>query len=123
MKIKTTIRALGVIALIGYSAVGCTTVPQPVSGVAKSNTSTCRNARPPYPPAALALGQQGRVKAEVLIAADGTYLKGKVRKSSGSDLLDAATLAAASSWCWKPKYVNGVAVEAWQEFEYVWALE
>ena len=123
MKVKKTIRALGVIACIGYSAVGCMTVPQSASDVKSSNTSTCRNAPPTYPAEAQRRGQEGVVKAAVLVAADGTYLNGEVRKSSGSPLLDNATIAAAATWCWKPKYANGVAVEAWHEFDYTWSLK
>ncbi len=122
MKVKKTIRALGVIACLGYGVVACVSVPQPVSDVKISNSSTCRNAPPTYPDEAQRRGMEGVVKAAVLVAADGTYLQGEVRKSSGSRLLDDATIAAAATWCWKPKYANGVAVDAWHEFDYTWSL-
>jgi protein TonB len=79
--------------------------------------------RPAYPEESQRKGEQGTVKAAVLIAADGLFLKGEVRKSSGFPRLDAATLAAAARWCWKPKVENGVPVEAWHEFDYKWALD
>ncbi len=123
MKVEKIFRALGIIACIGFSAVGCATVPQPGSDIKTSSISTCRNAPPTYPAEAQRQGQEGKVKAAVLVGADGTYLKGEVRKSSGSPLLDDATIAAAATWCWKPKYAAGVAVEAWQEFDYTWSLK
>jgi TonB family protein len=63
------------------------------------------------------------VRVAVLVGADGGFLKGEVRKSSGSRELDQATIAAASGWCWKPSTENGMAVEKWQEFSYTWQLD
>ncbi|XYJ11694.1 alpha/beta fold hydrolase [Telluria sp. B2] len=92
------------------------------SGTGSAQARNCRNTRPAYPERAQRQEMEGVVKAAVLIAADGSYLKGKIRKSSGWRLLDDATLAAAAGWCWKPTYENGVPVEAWQEFDYTWSL-
>ena len=92
------------------------------SGTGSAQARNCRNTRPAYPVRAQREEMEGVVKAAVLIAADGSYLKGKIRKSSGWPLLDDATIAAAAGWCWKPTYENGVPVEAWQEFDYEWSL-
>lgn len=92
-------------------------------GTGSAQARNCRSTRPAYPERAQRQEMEGVVKAAVLIAADGRYLKGKIRKSSGWPLLDDTTLAAASGWCWKPTYENGVPVEAWQEFDYTWSLQ
>lgn len=120
---KTIVRMIGLAAFIAVGASGCKTPPQSAPAVVKPSRGACRNVPPAYPLEARRLGLEGLVKAAVLIAADGTYKKGEVRKSSGSRILDDATIAAASTWCWKPTYEKGVPVEGWQEFDYRWSLQ
>jgi periplasmic protein TonB len=51
--------------------------------------------RPPYPPASIHLGEEGRVTLALLIGADGRVTDGKVDRSSGYPRLDQAALEAA----------------------------
>jgi protein TonB len=110
---------------IGLSACADTQTPQVATnaGSAGQARKACANTRPAYPAEALRSGAEGVVTVGVLVAADGSFLKGEVRKSSGSRDLDQATVAAASGWCWKPRIENGVPVEGWQEFSYTWTLD
>lgn len=110
---------------IGLAACSSTQGPQAETDAGKLGYShkACANTRPVYPAEALRAGAQGVVTVAVLIGADGSFLQGKVRKSSGSRELDLATVAAASGWCWKPLTENGVPVEGWKEFSYAWKLD
>jgi protein TonB len=60
---------------------------------------------PDYPAEAQAVGEQGRVSLQFLCGVDGHLRDIKVTTSSGSERLDAATLATASTGIWRCKPV------------------
>lgn len=114
---------IGLATCIGIGIAACASPPQPQTPQPAAGSKPCASKKPPYPAEALLSGHQGVVRVAALIAADGSFLKGEVRKSSGSAILDRATVAAASGWCWKPSVENGAPVQAWQEFDYTWTLD
>ncbi len=69
--------------------------------------------KPVYPPEALKQGIEGKVYIRSLIDKNGDPVKVEVFKSSGSDLLDKAALAAAKKAKFKPAMQNAQPVAVW----------
>jgi protein TonB len=69
------------------------------------------DARPIYPPAALAAQVQGVVIAEVLLGTDGSVLEARILRSI--PLLDQAALDAVYQWKFEPVLLNGSPIEAY----------
>ena len=68
---------------------------------------------PPYPIAAIRLGQQGTVVLRIRVGTDGSPLSVSIEKSSGSRLLDqAARQQVLRHWRFVPAQVDGQIVEA-----------
>jgi len=65
-----------------------------------------------YPVEALKRGREGRVVLDFVVDAKGTVRESVVRRSSGSDRLDTAALAAAAQWRFQPEVKNGATVPA-----------
>ena len=68
---------------------------------------------PPYPPKARVAGLEGRVRAKLLISAQGTVSEVALVLSSGTDSLDRAALEALKAWRFLPARRDGRAVPAW----------
>jgi TonB family protein len=66
---------------------------------------------PPYPPEAMKAKRQGVVVLELTVSREGRVSSVRVVKSAASDL-DAAALAAARQWEYRPALLDGAAVEA-----------
>lgn len=88
---------------------------------AEINASACR--KPPYPPAAKRLQEQGTVMLKFRIGTDGKVITGLVQSSSGHQRLDQAALDALSLCRFVPGTVDGVPEESWAMVNYVWRLE
>ncbi|UCE32104.1 MAG: TonB family protein, partial [Burkholderiales bacterium] len=71
------------------------------------------NEPPRYPAAARRMGDEGEVRLDVLIGADGSVKEVRLSASSGSPLLDEAAMRTVRTWRFKPATANGVPVEAW----------
>ncbi len=56
---------------------------------------------------------EGRVVLALLVRADGTVAEVKIEASSGSDVLDAAALAAAAGWRFRPATRDGSPIKSW----------
>lgn len=67
---------------------------------------------PPYPPLALENGEEGTVRIEVIVEADGRISSAKIVKRSGSTRLDNAALKAARGANIRPKVINGEPVRS-----------
>lgn len=67
---------------------------------------------PPYPQLAMENGDEGTVRVEVIVEANGRISSAKVVKSSGSTILNNAALKAARSANIKPKMINGEPVRS-----------
>ncbi|MFQ5829278.1 MAG: energy transducer TonB [Candidatus Methylomirabilia bacterium] len=68
--------------------------------------------KPPYPEAARARETEGTVFLLLQVLPDGRVGEVKVKKSSGSRLLDEAAVKAASSWTFTPARRGPTPVEA-----------
>mgnify|MGYP002742244847 FL=1 len=62
---------------------------------------------PPYPPMSQDEGEEGTVKLEVIVEANGSVSSARVTKSSGHKRLDNAALNAAKKARYAPKQVDG----------------
>lgn len=75
-------------------------LPRPLAG----------NPTPPYPPDALAANQQGRVILSVFVGANGSVVRAKLVKSSGTQSLDEAAMATVQLWRFSPARRGGTQV-------------
>ena len=70
------------------------------------------------------MGEQGEVRLDVHVAADGTVSEVRVRHSSGSSALDQAAIATVRSWRFKPATVDDQPVAEWYlNWKWVFKLE
>lgn len=69
-------------------------------------------ATPPYPARAREEGEEGEVRIEMIVEANGTVSHAKIIKRSGSRALDNAALNAAKNARVSPKKINGVPVRS-----------
>lgn len=70
------------------------------------------NPRPPYPPLARRMGEEGVVRLRVRVGVDGKPLSVQVARSSGSRVLDDAAERAVSGWRFVPARRGDEAVAA-----------
>jgi protein TonB len=68
------------------------------------------NPKPPYPPEAERLHQQGRVILEVQVSAEGRAVSVSVKHSSGFPLLDNAAVQGVQRWTFDPARIGGLPV-------------
>jgi TonB family protein len=78
---------------------------------------------PEYPKGALRWDQEGTVKLELLIGADGKVRESAVQSSSLYPALDNAAQEGVHRCEFLPKVVNGKAVESHLQYRYKWSLE
>ncbi|RIK98608.1 MAG: energy transducer TonB [Burkholderiales bacterium] len=82
------------------------------------------NTPPPYPGAARRMGDQGEVRLDVHVGADGTVLDVRLRQSSGSPLLDRTAIETVRRWRFDPATVDGRPVAAWyHDWRWVFRLD
>jgi protein TonB len=88
------------------------------------DASWAGNAPPPYPAAARRMGEQGEVRLDVHVGADGSVIDVQVRASSGSPALDRSAMDAVRRWRFRPATVDGQAVSEWyRDWKWVFRLE
>lgn len=93
----------------GVSSMGAYAGPAPVRlGGNVREPRKLKDAKPVYPPDALASRVTGIVILEVIIDADGKIAQAKILRSV--PMLAQAALAAVTQWEYEPTFVNGVAV-------------
>jgi protein TonB len=88
-------------------------------GAAILDTNQCR---PVYPHEAMRRGEQGVVKLQFTVGANGKLVGSAVIKSSGFRELDQAALTALIRCRFKPAYRNNVAAQEAFVMEYRWEL-
>jgi protein TonB len=71
------------------------------------------NAKPTYPKASRALGEQGRVLLDVFVQVDGSVGEIRLHQSSGFDRLDDAALKAVRQWHYHPARQAGKEIAMW----------
>ncbi|PRN87496.1 energy transducer TonB [Acinetobacter baumannii] len=79
--------------------------------------------KPEYPREALMNEEQGTVRICVLVDTSGKVIDAKVKKSSGSKILDKAATKAYSLCTFKPAMKDGVPQQDWYEIEYPFVIE
>lgn len=79
------------------------------------------NVAPPYPGTARRLGEQGEVRLDVHVGADGTVLEVRLRASSGSTTLDRSAIDTVRRWRFTPARVDGQAIDAWYR-DWTWTF-
>jgi protein TonB len=82
------------------------------------------NAAPPYPASARRMGEQGEVRLDVHVGADGTVLDVQLRATSGSPTLDRTAIDTVRRWRFRPATVDGQPVPEWyRDWKWVFRLE
>ena len=72
------------------------------------------NPKPPYPALSKRLGEEGIVRLNILVNADGSVAKLEIAKSSGYARLDEVALKTVqSSWKFEPARQAGKPIQAW----------
>lgn len=79
--------------------------------------------KPEYPREAEMSGEQGTVRIRVLVDTNGKVIEAKIKKSSGSRILDKAATKAYSLCTFKPAMKDGVPQQDWYEIEYPFVIE
>ncbi|RPH46639.1 MAG: energy transducer TonB [Burkholderiales bacterium] len=70
------------------------------------------------------MGEQGEVRLDVHVGADGAVIDVQVRASSGSPALDRAAIDTVRRWRFRPATVDGQAVAEWyRDWKWVFRLE
>ncbi len=82
------------------------------------------NPTPPYPAMARRMGDSGEVQLDVHVGEQGTVLDVKLKRSSGSSLLDQSAIDTVRKWRFKPATVDGKPVAEWYyNWKWVFRLE
>ena len=97
--------------------------PPPVRTAPREDASWAGNTKPPYPALARRLGEQGEVRLEVLVAEDGSATEVKIKRSSGSTVLDKAARETALKWRFRPATVGGKPVAEWYNLTFHFNLD
>ncbi len=95
--------------------------PAGVSRGVSESSAGCE--KPEYPREALMNEEQGTVRIRVLVDTSGKVIDAKVKKSSGSKILDKAATKAYSLCTFKPAMKDGVPQQDWYEIEYPFVIE
>lgn len=70
------------------------------------------------------MGEQGQVRLDVHVGADGAVIDVQVRESSGSAALDRSAMQAVRKWRFRPAMVDGQPVAEWyRNWEWIFRLE
>jgi len=95
--------------------------PAGVSRGVSEGSAGCE--KPEYPREALMNEEQGTVRIRVLVDTSGKVIDAKVKKSSGSKILDKAATKAYSLCTFQPAMKDGVPQQDWYEIEYPFVIE
>lgn len=96
----------------------------PVRSAPRIDASWSGNTPPPYPGMARRMGDEGEVRLDVHVGADGRVTDIRLRQSSGSALLDRTAIDTVRKWRFKPATVDGQPVAEWyHDWRWVFRLE
>jgi protein TonB len=88
------------------------------------DASWAGNTAPGYPSSARRMGEQGQVRLDVHVGADGVVIEVQMRESSGSAALDRSAMEAVRKWRFRPATVDGQPVAEWyRNWEWIFRLE
>lgn len=103
-----------------------TTAKQPLAQapveLPSSSADYLNNPKPPYPAMSKRLGEQGTVVVQVLIGVDGTASHASIKRSSGFERLDRASLETALKWRYAPGKRAGAPEPMWYDIPFNWLL-
>ncbi len=99
--------------------------PAPAARTApRIDASWAGNAPPAYPAMARRLGEEGEVYLDVQVGPAGNVLEVRLKKSSGSSLLDQTAIETVKKWRFTPATVDGKPVAEWYyNWKWVFKLE
>ena len=102
-----------------------TAAPAPVAHTApRFDASWAGNTPPAYPAMARRLGEEGEVRLDVQVGPQGKVLEVRLKKSSGSTLLDQTAIETVKRWRFSPATVDGKPVAEWYyDWKWVFKLE
>lgn len=90
----------------------------------RMDASWSGNAPPPYPAMARRMGEEGEVRLDVQVGPDGSVLDVRLKKSSGSRLLDQTAIETVKKWRFSPATIDGRPVAEWyRDWKWVFKLE
>ncbi len=90
----------------------------------KFDASWVGNAPPPYPTIARRLGEEGEVRLDVHVGSSGRVLDVRLKRSSGSPVLDQTAIDTVKKWRFRPATVDGQPVAEWyHDWKWVFKLE
>jgi protein TonB len=90
----------------------------------RMDASWSGNTPPPYPAMARRMGEEGEVRLDVQVGADGQVLEVRLKKSSGSRLLDQTAIETVKKWRFSPATIDGRPVAEWyRDWKWVFKLE
>ena len=105
-------------------AVDARAAAAPVRTGPRLDASWAGNSPPSYPPMARRMGEEGEVRLDVHVGPDGSVLDVKLKRSSGSRLLDRTAIDTVKKWRFTPATVDGKPVAAWyHDWKWVFRLE
>ncbi|OCZ57674.1 energy transducer TonB [Acinetobacter seifertii] len=97
--------------------------PKPAGATRGVSEGSAGCEKPEYPREAEMSGEQGTVRIRVLVDTNGKVIEAKIKKSSGSRILDKAATKAYSLCTFKPAMKDGVPQQDWYEIEYPFVIE
>jgi protein TonB len=80
------------------------------------------NTPPAYPIEALRRHEEGTAILDVRVTAEGSVSEATIYESSGSRVLDDASISAALGYRYAPRLVDGVSAPDWLRVPFVWRL-
>ncbi|WP_426453610.1 energy transducer TonB [Acinetobacter sp. KB005] len=104
-------------------AAAATPAPKPTGVTRGVSVGSAGCEKPEYPREALMNEEQGTVRIRVLVDTSGKVIDAKVKKTSGSKILDKAATKAYSLCTFKPAMKDGVPQQDWYEIEYPFVIE
>lgn len=70
------------------------------------------------------MGEEGEVRLDVHVGPDGSVLEVRLKKSSGSRLLDQTTIETVKKWRFSPATIDGRPVAEWyRDWKWIFKLE
>jgi periplasmic protein TonB len=68
------------------------------------------------------MGDEGEVRLDILVSAEGAVLEVKLKRTSGSELLDRAAVDAVKRWRFRPAQVDGKPTAEWY-YNWSWVFK
>ncbi|MGH6871209.1 MAG: energy transducer TonB [Rhizomicrobium sp.] len=111
------------ISLISLAVVAAAFAASPaMAGYSKPHIDTTHDNQTIYPASSQASGEQGLVKVEAYVRANGRATRVKIVKSTGYADLDLAAIQSVMNWRFVPAMQNGEPVSDWAQLQIGYTL-